>query len=228
VEQVQPGLWRIVFNFPASTNCWLWQESDGLTLIDAGHPWNGNDILTAAKAIGESIKRIIITHAHPDHAGAAAEVAAQSNADVFVHHTEAGFLQGTACMADAPGSFLCRCVLGTGRMLRMLNPPPVKDVIPVAEGETVGSLKVLHTPGHTPGSISLCSEDGGTLFCGDNVCTSFGVVHKALPWFTLDQSTQSASLRRYTDLPAHLLLPGHGPPYRGDVARALEPLLPRR
>src|SRR5215470_17978765 len=45
VKQIQPGLWQIVFHLPAPTNCWLWQEYDGLTLVDAGFPWSTEPIL---------------------------------------------------------------------------------------------------------------------------------------------------------------------------------------
>src|SRR5580698_4194519 len=80
VKQIQSGLWQIVFYFPATTNCWLWREPDGLTLIDAGQPWNTKAIIDAIEHVGYPVQRIVITHAHPDHAGAAAEISAETGA----------------------------------------------------------------------------------------------------------------------------------------------------
>jgi glyoxylase-like metal-dependent hydrolase (beta-lactamase superfamily II) len=224
VKQIQPGLWQIVFHFPATTNCWLWQESDGLTLVDAGHPWNTKAILDAIKCVGHPLRRIVITHAHPDHAGAAAEISAETRAVVLAHTADIPFLQG-GCMSDVPGFWLCRAILKTGRCLGILNPPPITGVEPLVDGEMVGRLQVLHTPGHTPGSISLWAEEEKAVFCGDNIGYSFSTLHVGMPWFTLDLLAQKASLSRYASLPVQLLLSGHGPVYRGDVAHQVRKLL---
>src|ERR1700729_2315016 len=176
VRHIQPGLWQVVFHFPATTNCWLWQEPDGLTLIDAGHPWNTKVILDAIKHVGHPLRRIIITHAHPDHAGAAAEIAAETKAVVRARSADIPFMQGGS-MADVPGFWLCRAILKTGQCLGMLNPPPINGVEPLVDGEMVGRLRVLHTPGHTPGSISLWAQEAQALFCGDNMGYSFSLLH---------------------------------------------------
>src|SRR5262249_36534485 len=155
VRQIQPGLWQIAFHFPASTNCWLWQEPDGLTLIDAAHPWNAAAILAAVQLLGQPLSRIVITHAHPDHAGSAAELAERTGAVVHVLESEKDILAGRACMADAPGFGPCRAILKTGRWLGVVNPPPVERITALVDGQEIGCLVVVHTPGHTPGSISL-------------------------------------------------------------------------
>ncbi len=224
VKQIQPGLWQIVFHFPATTNCWLWQEPDGLTLVDAGHPWNTKAILDAINQVGHPLKRIVITHAHPDHAGAAAEISSGTRAVVLAHPEDMPFMQGRS-MSDVPGFWPCRAILKTGDHLGILRPPAINDVVPVADGEMVGRLQVLHTPGHTPGSISLWAEEEKALFCGDNLYNSFSSLHVGLPWFTLDLTAQRISLSRYASLPVEVLLPGHGPVYRGEVARQVQRLL---
>jgi glyoxylase-like metal-dependent hydrolase (beta-lactamase superfamily II) len=226
VKQVQPGVWQIIFHFPFTTNCWLWQETDGLTLVDAGHPWNTKAIIDAIKCVGQPLQRIVITHAHPDHAGAAAEISAKTGAVVFSHAADLPFLQGHS-MSDVPGFWLCRVLLKSGQWLGILNPPPISNVVPVVDGDTVGRLQVLHTPGHTPGSISLWAEDKKALFCGDNLCYSFSSLRVGVPWFTLDLMAQKIGLARYASLPVQVLLSGHGPVYRGDVARQVQRLLAR-
>jgi glyoxylase-like metal-dependent hydrolase (beta-lactamase superfamily II) len=225
IAQVRPGLWQVVFHLPSPTNCWLWQDADGLTLVDAGHPWNTSDILDAVGIIHQPLQRIVITHAHPDHAGAAAALSRKTGATVYAHQLDIPYLTGQASMADLDGPWHCRAILGAGRRLRILNPPAIENVQPVQEGAYVGDLRVLHTPGHTPGSISLWSEGGRAIFCGDNVCASRGLLHLGLPWFTLDRTTQRCSVRKYAELPAQLLLSGHGPVYCGDVPAAMQRLL---
>ncbi|PWT99294.1 MAG: hypothetical protein C5B53_05595 [Candidatus Melainabacteria bacterium] len=224
VRQVQPGLWQIVFHFPASTNCWLWKENDGLTLVDAGFPWSAKAILAAIECAGEPLKRIVITHAHPDHAGAAAEISGKTGAVVMAHSEDIPYLQGCS-MAEVPGFWPCRAVLQMGRYFGILNAPSIARVQPLADGEFVGTLQVLHTPGHTPGSISLWAETEKAVFCGDNICTSFRFLHVGMPWFTLDLRAQKASLASYANLPVQLLLSGHGAVYRGDIAYQVRRLL---
>jgi glyoxylase-like metal-dependent hydrolase (beta-lactamase superfamily II) len=128
-------------------------------------------------------------------------------------------------MSEEPGFWLCRAVLKTGQHLGILNAPAIANVELLADGAEVGRLQVLHTPGHTPGSISLWSEDEKAIFCGDNICNRFSRLNMGLPWFTLDLNTQRTSLSIYANLPIQLLLSGHGPAYRGDVAHQVRRLL---
>ena len=127
-------------------------------------------------------------------------------------------------MGDENGFWLCRAVLNTAQMFGFEG-PHIDQVRPLAEGEMVGALRVIHTPGHTPGSISLWDEQDKAIFCGDNLLYAVGAVRLGLPWFTLDGSQQKTSLERYVDLPAQLLLSGHGPVYQGDVASAVKRML---
>jgi glyoxylase-like metal-dependent hydrolase (beta-lactamase superfamily II) len=223
--EIQPGLWRLLFHYPSTTNCWFWDDSDGLTLVDAGHPWDAAAIMSAVQQIGQPLRRIVITHAHPDHSGAAAEVTRATGAQVFAHESEIDYLEGRGWMSDLPGFWMCHCLLVAGRCLGILNAPPIEKVVPLSDGSMVGDLRVLHTPGHTPGSISLWAERSQAIFCGDNVMYSRSRLYRGLPWFTLDLDVQKKSCRRYTELPASLLLSGHGPEFRGDVASAMQRLL---
>lgn len=214
VKQIQPGLWQVVFHLPATTNCWLWKESDGLTLVDAANSWNTKAILSVIAHLGLPLRRIVITHAHPDHAGAAAALSAVTGAAVYAHSLEIPFLQGR-CMSGEPGWLACRALLKAGSRLGLLSPPPIDAVEPLVHEQSVGRLQVIHTPGHTPGSISLWSSEEKALFCGDNLIYSLFAVRVGLPWFTLDLKTQRESLALYAKLPAQVLLSGHGPVYRG-------------
>lgn len=200
-------------------------EEDGLTLIDAAHTWSTKYILGAIESIGHPLRRIFITHAHPDHAGAAKELVDKTHAIVMAHQSEIPFLQGQRTMANEKGSLICRAILNAGRLLGSLASPTIERVQPVADCEAIGSLKVIHTPGHTPGSISLWCADEQAIFCGDNLLFSMGSVRVGLPWFTLDRTMQNNSIKRYLELPAQLLLSGHGPVYSGDVNNKISKLI---
>lgn len=224
-RQVLPTVWQITSVFPTPVNCWLVKSTDGLTLIDAAHPWSAEPIVSLIESLGQPLRRIIITHAHPDHAGAAREVAAKTGATVMAHACDLPYLQNCRSMADEKGFWQCLMVLKTGQKLGLLAAPPVENVVPVSDGEIIGNLRVIHTPGHTPGSISLWSDDERAIFPGDNLLYTVCLLHVGLPWFTLDLDTQKTSLRRYVDLPARMLMAGHGPVFVGDVAAAIKKLI---
>lgn len=221
-RQIQPSLWQIEFLWPVSTNCWLVQDEDGLTLIDAAHSWSSAHILSAIESVGQPLRRIITTHAHPDHTGAAAELSAKTGAEVFAHASDVPYLEGRTSMADERGFWGCRIILKTAQALGSLHAPPIQKVEAVSDGEMVGSLRVLHTPGHTPGSLSLWCERNKAIFTGDNIIYSLRALRFGAPWFTLDHRMQKESVRCYGDFAATMLLPGHGAIFSGNVAAAMK------
>lgn len=218
-------MWQIESRFPTPTNCYLVEDEDGLTLIDAGLPWSTRVILNTIHAIGQPLRRIVITHAHPDHAGAAAKLSVLTSAEVYAHAADAPFLDGSRSMSEESGYWLSRMVLKGGDRLGVLDCASIARVHPVQHGQMVGRLKVIHTPGHTPGSISLWAQNERAVFCGDNLIYSSRVLRVGLPWFTLDHKMQSAGLQQYVDLDAQMLLSGHGPAFKGDVGAAVRRLV---
>ncbi len=214
-RQVNPGIWQITFHFPVTVNCWLYEDSGGLTLVDSANPWNTDTILESVAFLEKPLKRVIVTHAHPDHAGAAASISSKTGADVFVHEDDLSYLRGEDCMSTAPGRFICRGVLAVGRRFGILNPTPVPNAIGLKNNEFIGSLQVIHTPGHTPGSISLWSESESAMFVGDNVSNSLNLLRFNDSVFTLNTKMLRESLQRYSEFSVQLLLPGHGRAYVG-------------
>jgi glyoxylase-like metal-dependent hydrolase (beta-lactamase superfamily II) len=210
VEQEQAGLWRIVFHVPTSTNCWLVEESAGLTLIDAGCPWNASTILDTIRRINKPLKNIVITHAHPDHAGAAASLSRHTGAEVFAHQLDLPFLNGKSSIAEIPGSSASLQVHRAGHWAGILNPPPVEHAKGVHEGDCIGELKVIHTPGHTPGSITFYSEEHKALFIGDNASNRLYLLNINMSPFTLERQQLIESFEKYEKYHATIVLPGHG------------------
>lgn len=231
VTTIEPDkLWQITLQFPpiigVATNCWLWRGEDGLTLIDCGYPNNSEEIVAASRDLGE-IKRIVITHAHPDHAGSAAALSRALDIPVLAHEAEVEYLQGRKTMHTENGSFICRCILwmahSTGFAL-----PKVSNIQSLKSGEKIDDLELLHTPGHTPGSISLFEPATRSLFCGDNFHTLFPKPTLGHLWFTLDGKERNKSMNQYESLDITTLLAGHGKPYRSDNLNAELKLLINR
>ena len=166
------------------TNCYLLEDEDtrSAAIIDPGGEARG--ILGQAKADGVPVKAILLTHSHYDHTGAVRELReALPGVPVYLHPADAAQL-GTAVM------------------------PPIGETLPYQEGDTVpvGNLtvQVLHTPGHTPGGVTLRVEDvlftGDTLFQGSMGRTDLGGSYTEI----------MASLKRLGQLEGDLqVLPGH-------------------
>jgi glyoxylase-like metal-dependent hydrolase (beta-lactamase superfamily II) len=218
VENIKPGLWRLVFHLPTTTNCWLYDDANGLTLIDAGNFWNASTILDTISVIGKPLRQIVITHAHPDHAGSAAYLSNKTGAVVFAHEADVPFLRHARSVADLPGSLESQNLHKTARLLGILDPPKIDAIQPVTDGTQIGGLQILHTPGHTPGSISLWCEKERALFVGDNASNRLGKLKTNLSWFTLNTEELKKSMQVYTTYPAGIILPGHGNAYHSSTA----------
>ncbi|MDP4015207.1 MAG: MBL fold metallo-hydrolase [Candidatus Nanopelagicales bacterium] len=172
IIELVPGVYRIptLGNY---INSYVFSDDDGLTLVDAGLKWRApGRIRSALSAIGQDVScvsRLILTHAHVDHAGGAAGLVRDAGLDgVIIHVDDVPFVtSGQAPPAD-PG------VRGARLAARM----PWGGFDPVQVGRAVvgeellpvgGGLRVIHTPGHTPGHVSLLHEPSGVLITGDSI-----------------------------------------------------------
>jgi glyoxylase-like metal-dependent hydrolase (beta-lactamase superfamily II) len=176
-------------------------------LVDAGLPESGPAVHDGLRALGVSpdeVALVLLTHEHADHAAGAG---AFPNALVAAHPLAAAKLRhgdGRATHARAhrePELELSdRSVVHVGRI----------------------ALRVLHTPGHTSGSVCLYEESQGLLFTGD---TAFARGTLTDVFASGSRGDHVASLQRLLSLPVRVLLPGHGhvsEDPRGDLMLALE------
>lgn len=191
-------------------NAYLLREADGLTLIDTGLPGSAPQILAAAKALNAPIRRILITHAHNDHvASLDALVAELPDAEVMSSARTARFLAGE----------------------RSLDPDEAQDVLRggyttvatrptrfIEDGDVVGALRVVASPGHTPGHLSFLDERDGTLIAGDAFHTQAGLavtgtMRLLFPFpamATWHKPSALASAKRLLALKPSRLATGHG------------------
>lgn len=143
----------------------------------------------------KDIDVIAITHLHPDHCGATAALKEVSGAKVALHPLQVDYLD---IMAEESRKFL-----GVGIAKKFSADLVLEERLRLGSTE----LKVIHTPGHSPGSICFYSEDTKILICGDLVFEQ-GIGRTDLP--SGDMKELKNSLETVSALDTELLLPGHG------------------
>lgn len=192
-------------------NCYLVEEQDGLTLIDAGMPFCTKGILTAASRMGKSIRRMVLTHGHQDHVGALDGLkAALPDAVVYISARDSRLLAGNSSLLSGEPNLPVR-----GGVPKGIKTKP--DVL-LHDGDMVGSLRAVSAPGHTPGSMAFLDTRNSILIAGDafQVRGGAAVSGKLKPLFpfpamaTWSKQEALASARKLRQLEPSLLAVGHG------------------
>ena len=225
-------------------NCYL-IEGEPLTLIDTG-PNSGkalDDLQHQLAERGHSIEDlelVILTHQHIDHIGLAEIIAARSGADVAAIDVAVNFLENFGEDAERDDQFAVELMLSHGisedvvtalqsvsRSFRAWGSRP-KVTRPLHDGEILSlgdrNLEVQHRPGHSPSDTLLWDADRHILFAADHLLAH--ISSNALITRPLDGSgertqalvTYLESLRKTRELPAEIVLPGHGEPITDHVA----------
>ena len=180
---------------PYASNCYIVGSEatkDGM-IIDPGA--NAPEIIRTVEKQGLKIDLIVLTHRHPDHVGAAAQVKAATKAPLASHAECAKYLpQSPSYLFEEPFE-------GAPRPERILADGDIIDI---------GDLhfKVLHTPGHTPCGISLYGE--GHVFTGDTLF-NYGIGRYDLIDGDYDSLIKGIKTKLLTLPPETIVHPGHGP-----------------
>jgi glyoxylase-like metal-dependent hydrolase (beta-lactamase superfamily II) len=204
-------------------NCYLVAEADGFTLIDTNFKGCEDDILAAAAKAGKPIRRILLTHAHPDHMGSVDALIARLSRKGVGPIEIAASRRSVPLLKLPPDTSLEPGEPNTP----IKNTPGIKSAVTrtLPEGELYGSLRVIETPGHLPGHLSLLDERDGTLYVGDAViCLGSLRVAGYAPFpftptngFTWDKGLALNSAQKLLKYPIVRFASGHGPIREGGI-----------
>lgn len=214
VIELAPQVYRLPTAPFDTINTFCFVEDDrSVTLVDCGLKGAPRKLVAALAELGKTpadVRRIVLTHAHADHAGGAAKMKRKTTAPLSAHGADAGFLQ--TGKAPPRGTRL-------GRVMALLLPsnfPAVEVDETFADGDRLdiaGGVLVVHTPGHTPGHVSLLHEHSGVLITGDAL---FNVRHisYSLRSFCTSYEMSIETARRLGDLEYDVAAFVHGPEIR--------------
>lgn len=199
--------------FPAilPVNCYIIEEEDHLTLIDAALPGSEKGIHSFVQQTGKPLTHIVLTHIHSDHIGALDALAKlYPDAVICVSTRDSRLMSGDVSLdPDEPQTPIRG---GVPKKLR------TRASLLLEDGDRIGSLQVITTPGHTPGSISLLDTRTSAIIAGDAFQTRGGIaVSGSLRWSfpfpalaTWSKTISLQSAQRLLELNPSLLAVGHG------------------
>lgn len=217
MKEILPGFYRID---EAGTygQVYLWEWEQGATLIDLSLPGKRDAIMNALRANGyplHTIKRIILTHGDVDHIGAAADIRRATGAAITSHTVEKQLLEHpkrrpTANLAMA-AFFKVAFLLPMYSAVRPVTPDEL-----VVDGDLLPEgFIAIHTPGHTPGHMSLLHRDKRLLVAGDALMNMGGKLKISMPMITADTKNAQRSVwklaKKYGD-DFDAIVFGHGEP----------------
>lgn len=191
----------------------LLDNAHGPALVDTGLPGQAAQIAAALAEQGLAVadlRRIIITHQDFDHVGTLHELVQASRAQVLAHASEAPFIDGTELPRFAhPELQAQRPELRA--IVEAFRPTPVDLLLhDDTRLDLAGGVRVVFTPGHTPGHISLYLERTRTLIAGDALVAQDGRLHGPLPQASMDMPRALQSVRRLAELDIATIICYHG------------------
>ncbi|MGV0605289.1 MBL fold metallo-hydrolase [Mycolicibacterium sp. XJ1904] len=226
------------FAFTDLVNWTLVTDEAGVMLIDTGFPGSRDDVLASLREVGfgvDDLRAILLTHAHIDHFGSAIWFAKTYGTPVYCHAAEVGhakreYLEQASPTDIAKHVWRPRYLMWSVAITR--KGAMVRDGIPTAQVLTEqvaaglpGKPVAIPTPGHTGGHCSFLVDD--VLVSGDALVTGHPLSTRGGPQllpglFNHDQDGCVRSLSALGLLDAEVLLPGHGPVWRGSMRDAAE------
>jgi glyoxylase-like metal-dependent hydrolase (beta-lactamase superfamily II) len=196
-------------------------DQQSLALIDTGTPGKEQKVLAYLTSIGRKpgdISYIILTHPDADHSGSAAKLKGLTGAKLAIGELDAPRLSGEMKLKETSG-FGSVMIALFGSFMKVER---VKPDMELKDGASVDQLTIIHTPGHTDGSISIYKPNEA-LFVGDLLRTD-GAGKLKLP--SANMSRDMAEVRRSAEkiskLEFSMLLPGHGKPIEQDASKRLK------
>jgi hydroxyacylglutathione hydrolase len=202
----------------AHSNVYLVINGKELTIIDTGTPGNAKKIVEYIQKMGfqpSDISTIILTHYHMDHAGSAKILKDLTNAKVAVHEDDADYVAGKKALPK-PKNILFRAASS------FVKVDPVQVDILLKDNSKIGKLTVVHTPGHTAGSISLLDNKNKVLFAGDTLRFDGSKITGSPEQHTWNMAKAKESIKKISTLDFNAMLSGHGEPLTSNAADAVK------
>ncbi|HII01801.1 TPA: MBL fold metallo-hydrolase [Methanosarcinaceae archaeon] len=194
-------------------------REEGTILVDSGYPGSENAILEKLREIGGSpddLRLIILTHGHADHAGSAAALQEKTGAKVAVHRMDADKvrkgIQGTLHPTCFSGQIL-GLFFGQKKSSRYPAFEPdilIDDSLELDEYGVRG--KVIHTPGHSPGCVSILLDNGDAIV-GDLIFPSIPLEKPSLPFWADDPAEARKSIKKLIEKTSGKIYIAHGKSY---------------
>jgi glyoxylase-like metal-dependent hydrolase (beta-lactamase superfamily II) len=218
LTELRDGVWCYECK---GVNAYLVADGDGITVVDAGTPFDAARAEGAVDAAGydlSAVNRVLVTHYDFDHVGSVAKLSV--DAPVYVGHEDADLLTGQGRPPLTGAKPLLQLALGP-----LVPDVPTDRVRRVEDGDEMGGFTAYHTPGHTPGHVAYVHEEREAAFLGDLVVERDGRLRPS-PWF-ISYDTDAVE-RSVGDLaerapPFEALGMGHGTPFeRGGGQRLSE------
>ena len=203
-----------------------------LTLVDTGFRGSSAKIISLIHSLRRSVEEItliILTHNHLDHAGGLAELRRLTSAKVAVHKADISALNDELLYPKIIRNLLHIPPFSMLRPLAYAEPSEVE--IQLEGGEVLsplGGLKVIHTPGHTPGSISLFSVKEKLLIVGDALNNRHKNIRLPPKMVSTDLTQAVDSVKRIAQLDFDVLCFGHGRPLTKDASAKVQDLIRKR
>ena len=199
-------------------------ENETMAVVDAGPPWSARSVLDYIRKIGrrpEDLTHILMTHSHPDHAGGVPALIRRTGARLMAHPHDTRTFASQEVHLSNIGLF--------SRLLERLSfieGTPVTETL--EDGQVLpihGGITVIHTPGHTPGSVCYSIPDRGVLFSGDTIFSDGSSVARSVPYPRYNGLDYRRSIDRLAALEFDTLCGGHGSPLMTHASDRLRAML---
>ena len=232
LDQVADGVYRLGTEW---VGWYLWDVDGAVTVVDCGFPGYFDQLPSALFRLGHSLDAVVavvLTHYHSDHVGCSERIRTEAGAPVLAPAGDAAGVRS----GKVPSPRGLVASLWRPRMIRFIahatrnggaKQVPVREAQSYEDGEMLdvpARLRAIHTPGHTGGHCSLLAEDRGVLFAGDALTTASFLTGQTAPRvhpFNEDAERARQSLSRLEELPAEVVVFGHGAPFKGPPSEAV-------
>ncbi len=219
-------------------NWYVVEDAGKLVVVDAGTPGDWALLVETVGRLGRrlaDIDAVVVTHAHPDHTGFAERTRSTAAARVWIHEADEALARGARqpktdggvlqylVRAEMYRTFFSLVRRGATKVV------PIRELSTFADGEVLdvpGHPRVVHAPGHTPGTAAIHFESRSVLMTGDALVTRNPLTGRVGPQVMpsgLNQDTPAAlsSLAALLAVSAATVLPGHGEPWKDGVSEAV-------